>query len=1201
MRTLRFGLIILVLMFAGAFLSLGQTELPKVVPLAPNAAALAKYGDIPVSHYNGTANFSIPLWTINSKDITVPISLDYHSGGIRLKEYAGWVGLGWTLEAGGVITRQLKDKDDLNNSNWLDFMTQGQSSVNTGQVQARTSTFKFQPGSPNTPTPYVINTTKGEQFNLTSTLQSIEAYDTEYDIFSYNFMGHSGKFLRTRNGNVVKLDKKSDLIITFPDGTDQFKIKDTSGNLYYFNSYEIASHHPQEGVYITAWYLSKIVSPLGNEIVFNYISTALPVLPNENQTIIVGGVSPYSGSTITSTTYSQALLLSSIVFDEGHIEFVNDAARPDYTGKRITGLKVFPLSSTLPISEHVFTYSSFDSQRMRLDEVSQKAGGQLLPPYKFTYNTYSGSGNKSLTSYDFDHWGFFNAKNNSVLTPKFQYGPVKVSPVDNSAPLPYTFWDLSGADRNPNSEAMKLFSLKEIQYPTGGKTVIETEPNTFEYDLNEFTREVLPETILRDTLLYFQGSSQAGNIAWINSVSDITVLVSFFCTGNSTDPSCITGYRNNPTYPNGPISFQLAHVNRELSGQYVTCGGPQCQASSYSLPPTATLNYTSSIAPAAVGNVTISVRLTWFETLYNYKSKTNNRFLIGGGLRVKKITEYDVDGKFLKSKMFSYHYLKDTNGDNVPEEHSFGKRMSPPIYWRYNFDKEWAFSGSVFPIISLHRYTTPIAPSIQIAYSKVIEYNQNDTGTSLGKIEYTFDNLQDSIYQFGLTAFPGSGYHEMPVGASNLSYKINGSLRLKKDYAFINNVYQPVREVRNDYSVNLINNYFGVKYQLVPWEGTIMGASSIIYHLYVYPEIREEQIRQVSTLEKTFDINDSTKTISALTTYVYGNNHELPVQKTITNSFGYTEMSKSVYPPDYGNLSVATYGVKNLKDLNILAPIEQYTKVNGNVTAGTFASYKENLPFLDKVYQLETTAPITAVSFIHSNKYSNAINLDSRYIERINYTQYDTQGNPTELAKANDGKISYLWGYNKRYPIAEIKNAAFNQVAYSSFESGTNEGNWAFANSPTNGIAAKTGKFVYPLSTTSTMGKGLVPGKYFLEYYAKSPITIGAAVAPVVVDVTTSSPDANGWIYYKKEITITGSTTLTLSAGAVVYVDEVRVYPVQSLMTTYVFNPLVGVTQIIDSNGLINHYEYDEFNRLKLVRDDKNNVLQKVDYHYGNE
>lgn len=78
-----------------------QTEMPKVVPLAPNAAALAKYGDIPVSYYTGTSTVSVPLYTIQAGDIQLPIDLSYHTGGIRVNELAGWTGLGWTLNAGG--------------------------------------------------------------------------------------------------------------------------------------------------------------------------------------------------------------------------------------------------------------------------------------------------------------------------------------------------------------------------------------------------------------------------------------------------------------------------------------------------------------------------------------------------------------------------------------------------------------------------------------------------------------------------------------------------------------------------------------------------------------------------------------------------------------------------------------------------------------------------------------------------------------------------------------------------------------------------------------------------------------------------------------------------------------------------------------------------------------------------------------------
>lgn len=52
------------------------------------------------------------------------------------------------------------------------------------------------------------------------------------------------------------------------------------------------------------------------------------------------------------------------------------------------------------------------------------------------------------------------------------------------------------------------------------------------------------------------------------------------------------------------------------------------------------------------------------------------------------------------------------------------------------------------------------------------------------------------------------------------------------------------------------------------------------------------------------------------------------------------------------------------------------------------------------------------------------------------------------------------------------------------------------------------------------------------------------------------------------------------------------------LVTTYVYDPLVGVTSITDPSGLITTYIYDSFNRLKEVRDSNNDIVTDYDYHY---
>jgi YD repeat-containing protein len=55
-----------------------------------------------------------------------------------------------------------------------------------------------------------------------------------------------------------------------------------------------------------------------------------------------------------------------------------------------------------------------------------------------------------------------------------------------------------------------------------------------------------------------------------------------------------------------------------------------------------------------------------------------------------------------------------------------------------------------------------------------------------------------------------------------------------------------------------------------------------------------------------------------------------------------------------------------------------------------------------------------------------------------------------------------------------------------------------------------------------------------------------------------------------------------------------------ALITRFEYHPLIGVTRIIDPNGHSTKYEYDALGRLKAIRNDDNDILQKTDYHYKN-
>jgi hypothetical protein len=89
------------------------TPYPQAIPPSPDAAALGKYEQYPVALYNGLVKIEIPIHTIKLPLFSLPISLSYHASGIKVDDISSPTGLGWVLNAGGLITRTVKGRPDL--------------------------------------------------------------------------------------------------------------------------------------------------------------------------------------------------------------------------------------------------------------------------------------------------------------------------------------------------------------------------------------------------------------------------------------------------------------------------------------------------------------------------------------------------------------------------------------------------------------------------------------------------------------------------------------------------------------------------------------------------------------------------------------------------------------------------------------------------------------------------------------------------------------------------------------------------------------------------------------------------------------------------------------------------------------------------------------------------------------------------------
>ncbi len=53
-----------------------------------------------------------------------------------------------------------------------------------------------------------------------------------------------------------------------------------------------------------------------------------------------------------------------------------------------------------------------------------------------------------------------------------------------------------------------------------------------------------------------------------------------------------------------------------------------------------------------------------------------------------------------------------------------------------------------------------------------------------------------------------------------------------------------------------------------------------------------------------------------------------------------------------------------------------------------------------------------------------------------------------------------------------------------------------------------------------------------------------------------------------------------------------------AMVTTYTYTPLVGMTSSTDPKGVTTWYEYDNFGRLKCIKDDDQKILKQFDYRY---
>lgn len=373
------------------FAQVSQQDLFNVFAPSPEAASLAKFGEIPVNLYAGIPNITLPIYTFKLRDFSLPVRLRYNYTGMKVDEIASSVGYGWALEAGGVIAATVHGLPDgftgrpIPEEPWL-----------------------FNPDYYNNKSDYDI---------AQGVIDGV--YDVEPDEFFYNFAGRSGKFVTgTEASKFYPIPYRGMVIEKNSNG---FLITDENGVKYEFylkgsvftsqvceggqGHQSISDVSPPE-VSSGSWYLTRIVTPNGSEIQLNYESYGYTYegMPSvQKYELKIGyGCASIENRECTPTHQVFEKRLASIYSPATGVKvrfFYESSDRKDLPGANaLKSIKVYHGDSQVPATYFNLThdyfyadgYNSSDPQEeqakeSRLKLISLTERDTLA--YKFTYNS----------------------------------------------------------------------------------------------------------------------------------------------------------------------------------------------------------------------------------------------------------------------------------------------------------------------------------------------------------------------------------------------------------------------------------------------------------------------------------------------------------------------------------------------------------------------------------------------------------------------------------------------------------------------------------------------------------------------------------------------------------------------------------------------------------------------------------------------
>jgi len=1152
------------------------------------------------SLFIGSPNISIPLFDIHSGDISIPIFLKYNSSGIKVEEEASNVGLGWTLFTGGEIRRIVRGvpddyyMNDLNNMGvgWIHELNQTETWVKSlfGWTIWSSTIFTFQ----STPASYVdkltpdIYTPSGmfKGFNI------IRNYwlDTQPDIFTFSIPGNSGRFYFNKDG-IVTTELNSNLKFSYTLSTDKridkFTVIDENGIQYVFSEKDTKKisysgkdtynlSYGQLGVpfkassltttFTEGWHLYKVISASGKTIDYIYendVNIIYPTIPTSKQCSDIEEKPDFN-------SISEVLItkrIRKITSNDFEVVFNKGARRTDliyvpysFSSYPISEIKYYWKNSSYDFKGYSLNQSYFLSDncnsasyctRLRLNSITEFGLNCSKPDITFIYNEQEKLPSRRSTEQDL--WGYYNANGSTSLIPRIFIYPnlahdkyrVIMKPNQNF------YIETSGVNRQPDinivngniETVMDAFILQQINLSEGGSIKYEYEPHEY----------------LCENDLYRGGGLRIKKII--------------------TD--------NNDGNPNNDIvkEFSYKDQNGISSGRLVD------------IPIYAYLFYTKNDANS-LGRV---------DDMYNNHIQDYYNMYT-------KITSYPSN--FLIDQPISYSYVE-------VKQNNLGKT-------RYTFSNNYLFEdfNATFKTKVVHNVVACWMPE----YSDICES---------GEPCCYFKEAPESIPDQDTYPFPSNESYSWDRGQITKIEEFNSNDKPVKsiDYTWSDsNQPEYIIALKDDHFFHIWYDRYCVK-RSWPFEflgdicpiSTGSGNPQYVYGRYKIATGVSKKL--TSVVEKTYNLNDDTKYSTLSKNYYYTSNNLLSSISQKQSDGSVIETSYR-YPSDYNPIinflcpkaeDRMTIALEKMVGKNVLnTPVETITTKDGKILdckLNTFRyDYDNSIILPDNQYEIYLQTPLAGEDYTPSyiERESILLNIitcdkqfhfDSRFKPLVTFDSYDSQGNLLQFHPTNGINTSYIWGYSKTQPIAEVKNAKSDEIYFNGYEEGLNLYNYD----------ARSGKSCAMINTTNQFAgcnifnkSNLTSGKYIYSAWFKTSGTAALIVKDKIDQVPWMSASINNtngvWKYYElvvdiNSIDFTGCTEVAVEIwnpnSTPVYVDDVRFRPLNSQMTTYTYDPLIGITSVTGSNNQIIYNEYDCIGRFITSKDESGNILSHNEYNYS--